>query len=83
MPDAKKQEYYLRNRESRIRYQKDYYRRNRHAIMRRREVSDFLDPEQKEALSQYNKSYYERNRDRIRAQRKARAERLKTERQTD
>ena len=75
MPDPKKQEYYQKNRETRIRYQNEYYRKNRSAIQRRREVSNFLDPEQKEALSRYNKEYYARNRDRIRARRKARATR--------
>jgi hypothetical protein len=83
MPNAKKQEYYRKNRESRIRYQKSYYERNRNVIKRKREVNNFLEPEQKEALSRYNKDYYARNRDRIRAQRRARAERLKMERKTD
>jgi hypothetical protein len=75
MPDPKKQEYYQKNREARIRYQNEYYRKNRGIIKRRREVSNFLDPEQKEALSRYNKEYYARNRDRIKARRYARVAR--------
>lgn len=83
MPDAKKQEYYRQNRDARIRYQKAYYERNRHVIMRRREVADFLDPEQKEALSEYNRAYYAKNKERIKAQRRARAARLKESEQTN
>jgi len=83
MPNAKKQEYYRKNRDARIKYQHEYYKKNRHAILRRREVADFLEPEQKEALSRYNKDYYAKNKERIKAQRKARAERLKGEKQTN
>jgi len=74
MPNAKKQEYYQKNREARIAYQKAYYQKNRHVISRKREVREFLDPEEREAMSRYNKDYYARNRERIKARRKAKAE---------
>lgn len=74
MPDPRKQEYYQKNKEARIAYQRDYYSKNKHIIVRKREVRDFLDPEEKEAMKQYNKSYYAKNRDRIKEQRKRKRE---------
>ncbi len=71
MPDPRKQEYYQKNRESRISYQRDYYQKNKHVISRKREVREFLDPEEREAMKQYNREYYARNRDRIKERRKA------------
>lgn len=70
MPNAKKQEYYRKNKEARIAYQRAYYAKNKHIIIRKREVRDFLEPEEREAMSQYNKRYYAANKERIKEQRK-------------
>ena len=71
MPNAKKQEYYRKNREARIAYQKRYYEKNKHIIVRKREVREFLEPEERELARKYNERYYSENRERIREQRKA------------
>lgn len=70
MPNAKKQEYYRKNKEARLAYQRAYYEKNKHAIVRKREVRDFLDPEEKEAMREYNKRYYATNKERIKEKRK-------------
>jgi len=77
MPDPRKQEYYLKNKEARIAYQRSYYEKNKHIIVRKREVRDFLDPEEREAMKQYNKSYYAKNKDRIKEQRRQKKETVK------
>ena len=74
MPDPRKQEYYLKNKEARISYQRSYYEKNKPIIVRKREVRGFLDPEEQEAMKQYNKSYYAKNKDRIKEQRKRKRE---------
>lgn len=70
MPNAKKQEYYRKNKEARLAYQRAYYEKNKHVIVRKREVRDFLDPEEKEAMREYNKRYYATNKERIKEKRK-------------
>jgi hypothetical protein len=74
MPNAKKQEYYRKNKEARITYQRAYYAKNKHIIVRKREVRDFLEPEEREAMREYNKRYYEANKERIKEQRKRKRE---------
>jgi hypothetical protein len=74
MPNAKKQEYYRKNKEARVQYQRAYYAKNKHIIVRKREVRDFLDPEEREAMREYNKQYYAANKERIKQQRKQKRE---------
>jgi len=74
MPNAKKQEYYRKNKEARVQYQRAYYEKNKHIIVRKREVRDFLDPEEREAMREYNKQYYAANKERIKLQRKQKRE---------
>jgi hypothetical protein len=74
MPNAKKQEYYRKNKEARVQYQRAYYEKNKHIIVRKREVRDFLDPEEREAMREYNKRYYAANKERIKEQRKQKRE---------
>lgn len=74
MPDPRKQEYYQKNKEARIAYQRAYYEKNKHIIVRKREVRDFLDPEEREAMREYNKRYYAANKERIKEQRKRKRE---------
>lgn len=75
MPDAKKQEYYRKNREARLKYQHKYHAEvGKYRVQRRKELEQELDPElwtlNQESRSRYNREYYRKNRERIRAQRK-------------
>jgi hypothetical protein len=63
--DLKKQEYYQAKREQRLEYQRDYYRRNRDRIIRKREVDAVIDPEKREAMCVYNRNYYVSNREKL------------------
>jgi hypothetical protein len=63
--DTKKQEYYQEKREQRLEYQRNYYKRNRDRIIRKREVDAVIDPEKREAICVYNRNYYVSNRERI------------------
>lgn len=73
MPDVKKQQYYRQNREKRMQYQREYYRKTRHRKQRNEELLAELEPESfvaiKKKRKNYQKDYYQRNRERIRAQR--------------
>ncbi len=75
MPDPIKQKYYLENREKRLAYQKAYYERHKALRPRRKELEEFLEPEEyearKQARSAYNRDYYLNNRARICKQRAA------------
>ena len=57
--------YYIKNREKRLRYQRDYYQANKAKIARKREVSDATDPELREKRRAYQRAYYRKNRARI------------------
>jgi len=79
MPDPKKQEYYRKNREARLKYQHKYHAEvGKYRVERRKELERELDPElwtlNQESRSRYNREYYRKNRERIRAQRKRLAE---------
>ncbi len=73
MPDPKKQEYYRKNREARLRYQREYYHRTKPMFERRDELMAELEPEKlaekKRKKSEYNKLYYLRNKRRIQERR--------------
>lgn len=77
----KKKEYYLENREKRLEYQNEYYRRTKYSYSRKLEVSEVLEPEQykafKKRVSDYNKEYYRKNKAKIMAKRSARKAALK------
>ena len=77
----KKKEYYLRNREKRLGYQNEYYRRTKYSYSRKLEVREVLEPEQykafKKRVSDYNKEYYRKNRAKIMTKRSARKAALK------
>lgn len=84
MPDPKKQAYYLANKQARLSYQRDYYRRVvKPRRARERELDELLSPEEWEAKvnkrRKYHRDYYLKNRDKIRAQRAAK----RRERQRD
>lgn len=77
----KKKEYYLRNREKRLDYQNEYYRRTKYSYFRKLEVSKVLEPEEyetfKKRVSDYNREYYRKNKAKIMAKRSARKAALK------
>ena len=77
---SKKQEYYLNNREKRLRYQRDYYHRNKDWIKRKKELKEVEDPDRPLRQKEYNKNYYLKNKERIKKQRQKRRLRLKSER---
>tara|TARA_R110001592_G_scaffold114605_1_gene314565 strand:- start:517 stop:774 length:258 start_codon:yes stop_codon:yes gene_type:complete len=78
----KKKEYYLRNREKRLGYQNEYYRKTKYSYSRKLEVAKALEPEEYEAfkkrVSNYNKEYYRKNKAKIMEERRARKVALKT-----
>ena len=69
MPNQKKQEYYQTNRDSRLTYQKAYYRNNAQLVKRKRELQETLEPEKYEKQREYQRAYYLENRARIREHR--------------
>lgn len=69
MDKEKKKEYYLKNKEKRLAYQKKYYNINKALIRRRKELKRADDPNWAERQRQYNKNYYAINKDRIKKQR--------------
>lgn len=82
MPDPKKQAYYLANKEARLAYQREYYRRVvKPRRVRERELDELLSPEEwKEKVNKrrkYHRDYYLKNRDKIRAQRAAKRRAMK------
>ena len=70
MPDPQKQEYYRKNREKRLQYQRGYYLSNKPVIERKEELLKALDPaewkKRRKKRKLYNKEYYLKNRERIR-----------------
>jgi len=73
MPDPKKQEYYRKNREARLSYQREYYHRTKPLFERRDEIMAELEPEKlekrKRDKSKYNHAYYLRNKEHIKKRR--------------
>lgn len=68
--------YYHDNRDKRIEYQKDYYRRNKEGIKRKRELKKELDPDFSKNQKEYNREYYSKNKERIKKSRLKRAARM-------
>ena len=69
MADKSKKNYYQINKEDRLKYQREYYRRNKEAIKRRRELKLAENPELVDEQKEYNKKYYIENNDRIKTKR--------------
>jgi hypothetical protein len=61
----KGESYYAKNREARKAYQREYYKRKKERIMRKREVGRTLDDEGQSDYDRYQAEYYAQNRDRI------------------
>lgn len=73
MRDEKKHEYYVKNKEARKRYQRNYYTANKRKILAKRALDLLADPELFEKKRAYNRAYYLKNRARLKAQRLAKA----------
>jgi len=69
MADAKKQEYYVNNKEKRLKYQREYYNKNKERIIRKKELKRAEDPEWSLRQKEYNKKYYIENKEKIKKQR--------------
>jgi hypothetical protein len=69
MPDEQKKKYYRNNRDERLKYQREYYRKNKQKILRNLEIKRVEDPDWAEAQRAYHRSYYLKNRDLIREKR--------------
>ena len=74
MPDLAKQEYYIKNRKKRLKYQRAYYKRNKKRIKKARESRKLEDPEWAANRKEYNRNYYAKNKARLMAQRSSRGE---------
>jgi len=71
MRDEKKHEYYLKNRDARKRYQRNYYTANKHKILKQRALDLLADPELADLKRAYNRAYYLKNRARLKERRLA------------
>ena len=69
MADKSKKNYYQINKEDRLKYQREYYRRNKETIKRRRELKLAENPELVDEQKEYNKKYYIENKERIKTKR--------------
>jgi type II secretory pathway component PulJ len=67
--------YYALNREARKQYQRDYYRRNKKVLARKRELQPVLDPERAEQIRDYQRAYYLSHRQELLAKRRERERR--------
>ncbi|MAH29961.1 MAG: hypothetical protein CL438_06780 [Acidimicrobiaceae bacterium] len=76
MADPKKQEYYRKNKEKRLKYQHEWYARNKEMFVRKDEILQVTDPEEwerkRKKKKEYNRKYYLKNRERILANQRAR-----------
>ena len=57
--------YYARNKEARCKYQREYYKKNKDRINRKRQIDEAVDPEKIEKRLAYNRAYYLKNRERL------------------
>ena len=78
MPNVKKQEYYRKNREKRLKYQRDYYELNKERIKKNRADRMDKEPDRMDKERSYNKEYYKKNKERIMARRKAKERKWKS-----
>jgi len=73
MADELKRKYYQDNREERLAYQREYYRKNKLKIKEAKETRREKDPEWEAKQREYNRSYYLKNKERIMLKRSKRA----------
>jgi len=75
--EKENQSYYRRNKEARCAYQRDYYKKNKDRINRKRQIDEATDPEKASRRLEYNRAYYKKNREKLLGQRAERYRRLK------
>ena len=73
MADELKRKYYQDNREERLAYQREYYRKNKLKIKEAKEARKEKDPEWEAKQREYNRNYYLKNKERIMLKRAKRA----------
>tara|TARA_Y100000593_G_scaffold70814_1_gene129891 strand:- start:1629 stop:1883 length:255 start_codon:yes stop_codon:yes gene_type:complete len=78
-----KASYYERNREARCAYQREYYKKNKDKINKKRQIDEAVDPEKAEKRLQYSRDYYRKHRKRLLAMRAERYRKLKTQQNKD
>jgi len=71
--------YYDRNKEARCAYQREYYKKNKDKINKKRQIDEAVDPEKAERRLQYNRDYYRKHRKKLLAMRAARYQKRKTQ----
>jgi hypothetical protein len=64
--------YYELNKEARKQYQRDYYRKNKKLLARKRELQPVLDPERAQQIRDYQRTYYLTHRKELLAKRRER-----------
>tara|TARA_Y100000814_G_scaffold158454_1_gene115723 strand:+ start:1284 stop:1556 length:273 start_codon:yes stop_codon:yes gene_type:complete len=79
--DKEKASYYERNKEARCAYQREYYKKNKDRINRKRQIDEATDPEKAERRLEYNRAYYRKHRERLLKRRAERYRKLKAEKQ--
>jgi hypothetical protein len=75
--EEEKRSYYERNKAARCAYQREYYKKNKARINRKRQIDEATDPEKAKRRLNYNRAYYRRNRKKLLEQRALRYRRLK------
>ena len=73
--------YYARNKEARCKYQREYYKKNKARVNRKRQIDEAVAPEKIEKRLAYNRAYYLKNRARLLKRRAERYQKIKEERE--
>ena len=73
------QDYYTRNKEARKEYQREYYKKNKERIRRKRKLEELENPSKFTERKNYNSEYYQRNKEKILKRRKEHYDKRKTE----
>lgn len=69
MPDKSKQDYYIKNKKKRLKYQREYYQKNADKIKRGRDLKKENDPSWIGTQREYNRKYYIENKKKIKTKR--------------
>ena len=71
MPDKTKQNYYQKNKKKRLKYHREYYKKNAEKIKRNRDLKKENHPTWSADQREYNRQYYINNKEKIKAKRAA------------
>ena len=75
--------YYDRNKEARCAYQREYYKKNKDKINKKRQIDEAVDPEKAEKRLKYNRDYYRKHRKKLLRMRAERYRNLKAQQNKD